>query len=199
MIVLFSPRDCLLLCFEGREHVVRVVFHNVIVYRASLWAALGTSLHVNIRHVGSAWSSTQPNKQAALLSYLQYDGFLPGNFDCLPGRVSEDGPRKRADIGDCAAKRIGLILANDPEGLPPAVSPEMSEGHAERGATFVGRRRDHFRTCAPRTPVTDFPLRDRGSLCVALIDCGPVGRLEAAERHRDRREAFFRHQVAMRG
>jgi hypothetical protein len=56
-----------------------------------------------------------------------------------------------------------------------------------------------FRTCAPRTPVTDFPLRDRGSLCVALIDCGPVGRLEAAERHRDRREAFFRHQVAMRG
>ena len=39
------------------------------------------------------------------LSYLQYDGFLPGNFDCLPGRVSEDGPRKRADIGDCAANR----------------------------------------------------------------------------------------------
>src|SRR5580704_1645387 len=133
------------------------------------------------------------------LSYLQYDSFLPGNFDGLPRRVSEDGPRKRADIGDCAAKRIGLILANDPEGLPPAVSPAKSDGHAERGATFGGRRRYHFRTCAPPTPVTDFPLRGRGSLCVALIDCGPVGRLEAAESHFDRREAFFRHQVAMRG
>ena len=66
-------------------------------------------------------------------------------------------------------RRIGLILANDPEGLLPAVSPAKSDGHAERGATFVGRRRDHFRTCAPRTPVTDFPLHGRGSLCVALI------------------------------
>ena len=81
----------------------------------------------------------------------------------------------------------------------PAVSPAKSDGHAERGATFVGRRRDHFRTCAPRTPVTDFPLRGRGSLCVALIDCDPVGGLEAAESHLDRREAFFRHQVAIRG
>ena len=134
MIVLFSPRDCLLLCFEGREHVVRVVFHDVIVYRASLWRPLGRA---------STWTfgmSVLLSRQLrqTTLSYLQYDGFLPGNFDCLPGRVSEDGPRERADIGDCAARRIGLILANDPESLLTAVSPAKSDGHGARGATFVG-------------------------------------------------------------
>ncbi len=134
-----------------------------------------------------------------ILSYLQYDGFLSDNLDCLPRGASEDGPREWTDVGDFAARRIGLILANDPEGLLPAVSPAKSDSHSERGATFVGRRRDHFRACAPRAPVTDFPLRGRRGMCVALIDCGPVCRLEAAESRLDRREAFLRHQVTMRG
>jgi hypothetical protein len=43
MAVLSEPVDCLLLCLEGWEHVVRVVLHHKIFKRASLGALGGAA------------------------------------------------------------------------------------------------------------------------------------------------------------
>jgi hypothetical protein len=49
--LLSGPVNRLPLCFECREYVVRMIFHHIVVYRASLLASLGTRLNVNIRHL----------------------------------------------------------------------------------------------------------------------------------------------------
>jgi hypothetical protein len=46
----FRPIDCFSLRFEGREYVVRMVFHDIIVDMGPLRAALGACFNVNVRH-----------------------------------------------------------------------------------------------------------------------------------------------------
>jgi hypothetical protein len=50
MALTFRPIDRFSLRFEGGEHVVRMVFHDIIVGRTSLSAALGARFNVNVRH-----------------------------------------------------------------------------------------------------------------------------------------------------
>ena len=47
----FRPIDRFSLRFEGAEHVVRMVFDDIIVDMAPLRAALGARFNVNVRHV----------------------------------------------------------------------------------------------------------------------------------------------------
>jgi len=51
----FRPIDRFSLCFEGAEHVVGMVFDNIIVDMASLRAALGARFNVNVRHAFSPY------------------------------------------------------------------------------------------------------------------------------------------------
>jgi hypothetical protein len=46
----FCPLDCFPLRWEGGEHVVRMVFDNIMVDTVSLGVALGTRFNVNVRH-----------------------------------------------------------------------------------------------------------------------------------------------------
>jgi hypothetical protein len=46
----FRPIDRFSLRFEGAEHVVRMVFDDIIVDMAPLRATLGTRFNVNVRH-----------------------------------------------------------------------------------------------------------------------------------------------------
>jgi hypothetical protein len=46
----FRPIDRFLLRFEGAEHVVGVVFDDIIVDGVAVRAALGARLNVNVRH-----------------------------------------------------------------------------------------------------------------------------------------------------
>jgi hypothetical protein len=46
----FCPIDCFSLRFEGRECVVRMVFHDIIVDTGPFRAALGARFNVNVRH-----------------------------------------------------------------------------------------------------------------------------------------------------
>jgi hypothetical protein len=46
----FCPIDCFVLRWEGGEHVVRVVFDDIMVDTVSLGMALGTRFNVNVRH-----------------------------------------------------------------------------------------------------------------------------------------------------
>ena len=50
MVLTFRPSDCFSLRFEGAEHVVRMVFDDIIVDMAPLRAALGARFNVNVRH-----------------------------------------------------------------------------------------------------------------------------------------------------
>jgi hypothetical protein len=46
----FRPIDRFSLRFEGAEHVVRMVFDDIIVNMAPLRATLGARFNVNVRH-----------------------------------------------------------------------------------------------------------------------------------------------------
>jgi len=48
--VSFCPIDRFSLCFEGAEHMVHMVFDNIIVDGASLRPTLGTGLNVYVGH-----------------------------------------------------------------------------------------------------------------------------------------------------
>ena len=50
MALTFRPIDCFSLRFEGRECVVCMVFHDIIVDMGPLKAALGACFNVNVRH-----------------------------------------------------------------------------------------------------------------------------------------------------
>jgi hypothetical protein len=48
--LIFCPIDRFSLRFEGAEHMVRMVFDDIIVDMAPLGAALGARFNVNVRH-----------------------------------------------------------------------------------------------------------------------------------------------------
>jgi hypothetical protein len=50
MAVFSSPIDCFLLCFEGSEYVIGMVFDHIIINVTTFRAALRSGLNINIRH-----------------------------------------------------------------------------------------------------------------------------------------------------
>jgi hypothetical protein len=58
--------------------MVRMVLHHVVLYSTSLRGPFGPA---STKTFGM-WVSFVP------LFYFEYDGFLPGNLDTLPGRVT---------------------------------------------------------------------------------------------------------------
>jgi len=51
MSVLFYPIDRFVLCSERGEDLVSVIFYDIIVDRIAFWAALRSSLNIDVCHV----------------------------------------------------------------------------------------------------------------------------------------------------
>ena len=62
-----------------------------------------------------------------------------------------------------ALRRVGLVLADDAEGLPAAVVARDGDGRAELHAVGRGRRFHQLRAGAPRAPVAQVALGQRRS------------------------------------
>src|SRR6185437_2443494 len=90
-------------------------------------------------------ASTSPNPQNLRLAAADRDN--------IPHRLAEQRARQRRDMRERAMRRVGLVLADDAEGLTAAVVAFDADGCAELHAAQIGRRRDHLGAGAARAPI----------------------------------------------
>src|SRR5271168_5074518 len=64
------------------------------------------------------------------------------NSDDVADRLAHQRARHRRNVRDRSVARIGLVLADDPERLPPAVVARECDAMAE-GEAIARRRRGH--------------------------------------------------------
>jgi hypothetical protein len=143
-------------------------------------------------------SKKGPARQHALLSHVQYHGFLAGDLDRRSRAVAQDGTGEWRYIGNGTARWIGLIFAYDPEALFAAVIPAHDHGQTKRCVPLVRRRLNDFCVRTPRSPVAHFPQGGSSSFPVAFVCCGLVRRLETAESGLDCCKPSFGNEIAVR-
>ena len=62
MVALFlRPRDGFMLCFERRQHVVRMILYNIILNVRALSPPLWPRFNVHIRHITSHYNAFRSN------------------------------------------------------------------------------------------------------------------------------------------
>src|SRR3569833_3876472 len=83
---------------------------------------------------------------------------LAGRHD-IADLLAGERAGERGYISDRAMRRIGLVLADDAEGLLAAVAALERDGRAEMHASIDRRIADHLRGSAARGPVALVALR----------------------------------------
>src|ERR1700761_2036163 len=67
----------------------------------------------------------------ALSPHVQDDGFVPSDCDRLSRAVGQERVGQRRQMGERAARWVGLIFAHDPKALLAAVVPAERDRQAE--------------------------------------------------------------------
>ena len=185
MVVPPRPLDRFPLRLEGGEYVVRVIFDDEVLDCAAFRAAPGMGFDVDIRHL-----SLPAVRQWRHIPHVQYHRLAACNLDRVSRPARHDGPGEGRNIGNNGAvRRIGFVLAHDPEGLFAAIIAAQRDRGAEGGRVPLCRRPDDFRACAPGPP--------SGPRALRIVACDR--RCAFSKRARAASIAPRGHQIAMRG
>src|SRR5215831_11126159 len=111
---------------------------------------------------------------------------------------SEQCTRQRRDMRERPARRVGLVLADDPESLTAPVAADDGRGRAEMHLASIAGRSDELRACPPRGPVAQVArhARQRGAI-LRRMGSG-VLLLQARDLGLDAREPLGGDEVRMR-
>ena len=116
--------------------------------------------------------------------------------DGFASPLADERPRQRRDIRQGSPGWIGLVLADDVEGLGAAVRSTDGNGRPEANFGVVGGRRRELGGRSPGAPVAEIAgeARPGGPVLTNAVEFG----LQPLDFGLDRRQTFRRDEITMR-